>query len=73
MELQRPLDWYAFDRGEPSTPAWPLTLLTRGSTVGPNAAAVVSQATSEGSHEQELAQWKALAKAEPTRRMTELG
>jgi hypothetical protein len=68
-----PWDWYAFDRGKPGIPAWPLTLLTRSGAVDPHAAAVISLATNEGSHQQELARWKALAKAEPARRTTERG
>ncbi|TYB39809.1 hypothetical protein FXF50_05430 [Micromonospora sp. AP08] len=68
-----PWDWYAFDRGEPSTPAWPLTLLTRGGTFASNVAGAIAQATSASSHEEELARWKALTKAEPTRlHVTEL-
>ncbi|MEC3954537.1 hypothetical protein VMT65_15965 [Nocardia sp. CDC153] len=60
-------DWHPLDGRPGDTPTWPLMLLTRHGSGDDDAAAVdVVEATSIGSHEDELAQWATLAGVEDT-------
>ncbi|MEC3915103.1 hypothetical protein [Nocardia sp. CDC160] len=57
-----PWDWHPLDGQPGDTPTWPLMLLTRHGSGDDDAAAVdVVESTCTGSHEEELAQWNALA------------
>lgn len=62
-----PWHWHAFDGERHRTPAWPLTLLTRGGRFDPDeaAAALVARATGSGSPAAELARWQGLTRANP--------
>ncbi|GAA0229419.1 hypothetical protein GCM10009527_027430 [Actinomadura nitritigenes] len=63
-----PWDWRPFDGGT-GTPVWPLTLLYRDGAE-PSAASLnaVAQATSMGSHTEQLARWQRLTGAHPPER-----
>lgn len=60
-----PWDWHPFDGEQPSTPVWPLTLLSRKGELAPEDAAPVARATEDGSHAEELKRWTELTLARP--------
>lgn len=59
-------DWCPFDQARPSTPTWPLALLSRNGEPTPEEAAAVARATESGSHAEELERWTKLTLARPT-------
>ncbi|MGW1887687.1 hypothetical protein [Streptomyces sp. NPDC001970] len=61
-----PWDWHPFDGEQPTTPAWPLTLLSRNGDPTPKETAAVAQETETGSHDEELQRWTRLALARPS-------
>ncbi|MFF4922398.1 hypothetical protein ACFY4B_17605 [Kitasatospora sp. NPDC001261] len=61
-----PWCWNAFDGGQPSAPSWPLALLFRNGAPAPEAVAAVAEATASGGYADEVSQWVALTRAEPT-------
>lgn len=60
-----PWHWRPFDGDHSSEPLWPLTLLTRDGEPNPDAAEQVATLTSTGSHRDDQARWRQLAKAVP--------
>ncbi|MDH6111216.1 hypothetical protein P3T30_003699 [Kitasatospora sp. MAP12-9] len=57
--------WHPFDDGQPSTPAWPLALLSRNGKPTPEQAAAVARATAAGNHAEELGRWTEHTLAKP--------
>jgi hypothetical protein len=81
-EFYRPYWWVELDRddiraGPPETlagPAWPLALRRRGGVEPtPAQAEAVARATADGSHEDEMARWRALSGVEPVAAVDEAG
>ncbi|MFI1523865.1 hypothetical protein [Kitasatospora cineracea] len=64
-KFDAPWCWDAFDGGQPNTPSWPLALLFRNGEPTPEAVAAVAEATSTGSHADEVNRWVELTRAEP--------
>ncbi|MGV9662249.1 hypothetical protein ACWDUL_25600 [Nocardia niigatensis] len=60
-----PWTWQPFDGAGPDGPTWPLLLLTRDGDSDDAAAVDVTEATLEGSHDEELARWRELARLSP--------
>ncbi|MFE3991604.1 hypothetical protein ACFXPW_07890 [Streptomyces goshikiensis] len=61
-----PWDWRSFDAQQPTTPTWPLRLLSRDGDPTLEETVVVAQQTETGSHEDELQRWTRLALARPS-------
>ncbi|MGW5679262.1 hypothetical protein ACWEV4_29985 [Streptomyces sp. NPDC003860] len=56
-----PWNWHPYDGQKPTTPVWPLELLSRNGDPTPEDTAAVAQQTETGSHEEELRRWTRLA------------